>query len=157
MKNTGVYYRLQVFLYWNCYGTCLQRLSNRCCKVFKMFVMCAGTCEESELRCRRGPCIAARLHCDDHDQCGDGSDECSCKSWVAGLLSGTICVGFLLTVIAICCCCFKCRPRRDRSGTKGRIINPFKVWAIVIINFLHLIYINFYEQGVAFEPKSRSS
>ncbi|XP_048764781.2 uncharacterized protein LOC125672624 isoform X2 [Ostrea edulis] len=85
----------------------------------------SGICEENEFRCNRGPCIAKSLHCDDHDQCGDDSDECACESGIVGVLIGAICLGSFLTIITICCCCFKNRSC-NRSRTQGRIIPPFK-------------------------------
>lgn len=91
-----------------------------------------GICEPTEFRCARGPCIDKSLQCDDHDQCGDESDECSWGFGLVAALMGATCLGSLLTILVFCCCCSKFRSRCSKSNSRGRIIPLFRVSAVVI-------------------------
>lgn len=91
-----------------------------------------GICEPTEFRCARGPCIDKSLQCDDHDQCGDESDECSWGFGLVAALMGATCLGSLLTILVFCCCCSKFRSRCSKSNSRGRIIPWFRVSAVVI-------------------------
>lgn len=42
-----------------------------------------GVCMDSEFLCMSGECIDARLHCDRHYDCIDGSDEFDCCEFVS--------------------------------------------------------------------------
>lgn len=91
-----------------------------------------GICEPTEFRCARGPCIDKSLQCDDHDQCGDESDECRWGFGLVAALMGATCLGSLLTILVFCCCCSKFRSRCSKSNSRGRIIPWFRVSAVVI-------------------------
>lgn len=91
-----------------------------------------GICELTEFRCARGPCIDKSLQCDNHDQCGDESDECSWGFGLVAALMGATCLGSLLTILVFCCCCSKFRSRCSKSNSRGRIIPWFRVSAVVI-------------------------
>lgn len=91
-----------------------------------------GICEPTEFRCARGPCIDKSLQCDNHDQCGDESDECSWGFGLVAALMGATCLGSLLTILVFCCCCSKFRSRCSKSNSRGRIIPWFRVSAVVI-------------------------
>lgn len=85
-----------------------------------------GICDPTEFRCARGPCIDKSLQCDDHDQCGDESDECSWGFGLVAALLGATCLGSLLTILVFCCCCSKFRSRCSKSNSRGRIIPVFR-------------------------------
>lgn len=90
-----------------------------------------GICDPTEFRCARGPCIDKSLQCDDHDQCGDESDECSWGFGLVAALLGATCLGSLLTILVFCCCCSKFRSRCSKSNSRGRIIPVFRVSVVV--------------------------
>lgn len=85
-----------------------------------------GICEPTEFRCARGPCIDKSLQCDDHDQCGDDSDECKWGFGLVAALIGATCLGSLFTILVFCCCCTKYRSRCSKSNSRVRIIPLFR-------------------------------
>ncbi|XP_062588033.1 uncharacterized protein LOC134249703 isoform X2 [Saccostrea cucullata] len=80
-----------------------------------------GICGDDEFRCAKGPCIDKSLHCDDHDQCGDDSDECERKSGLVAAIIGVTCFGSLLTIVVLCYVCPKYRIFCNKSETRGQI------------------------------------
>lgn len=99
-----------------------------------------GICDPTEFRCARGPCIDKSLQCDDHDQCGDESDECSWGFGLVAALLGATCLGSLLTILVFCCCCSKFRSRCSKSNSRGRIIPVFRVSVVVARSVKWLLF-----------------
>ncbi|XP_025076178.1 low-density lipoprotein receptor-related protein 12-like [Pomacea canaliculata] len=61
-----------------------------------------GECTRDEYRCDNDRCIDRRLMCDDHDNCGDGSDKCWLSvTAVVVIVIITIIVFAILVLVAV--------------------------------------------------------
>lgn len=74
-----------------------------------------GHCQEDEFKCKNGRCVYRDLLCDGYNNCGDDSDETSCKKLllsiaaIIGIVVGcVVIVGIIVTVVICKCCCAVC-------------------------------------------------
>lgn len=74
-----------------------------------------GHCQDDEFKCKNGRCVYRDLFCDGYNNCGDNSDESSCKKLllsiaaIIGIVVGCVVViGIIVTVVVCKCCCAVC-------------------------------------------------
>ncbi|KFM76470.1 Low-density lipoprotein receptor-related protein 10, partial [Stegodyphus mimosarum] len=79
-------------------------------------------CSSYEFQCSNFKCISAKLTCDGHNHCGDGSDAFECRKVSPGKIIGIIC-GVVFLVIAAVCGCYIIAKRRRQNQTETTIIH----------------------------------
>ena len=74
-----------------------------------------GYCASDEFKCKNGRCVYRDLLCDGYNNCGDDSDEKSCKKLllsiaaIIGIVVGcVVIIGIIVTVVICKCCCAVC-------------------------------------------------
>ena len=60
----------------------------------RLFTSMFLDCDDSQFQCNNGNCIQVSWQCDDHDDCGDNSDEINCGMYIIGFI-----MKYLYTII----------------------------------------------------------